>query len=126
MCKVPTHRFPLLHVVHVKVLVLPRSDDELPPVGREVRRPYRIVLEVDGLFKISQSCTYWVFDPDILNSKSCRKHVSLRVCVQWKKEQASRCCTADVCLCQSANKLYNNQKMAKLVLFSTAWSRYSL
>ena len=36
-----------------------------------------------------------------------------------KKEQASHCCTADVCLCQSVNQLYNNPKMAKLVLFST-------
>ena len=25
------------------------------------------------------------------------------------------------CLCQTVNQLYNNQKMAKLVLFSTAW-----
>ena len=38
---------------------------------------------------------------------------------QWKKEQASRC-TADFCLHQLVNQLYNNQKMAKLVLFSTA------
>ena len=37
---------------------------------------------------------------------------------EWKKEQASRCPTADVCLRQSLNQLYNNQKMAKLVLFS--------
>ena len=29
---------------------------------------------------------------------------------QWKKEQASRCCTAYVCLRQSVNKLYNNKK----------------
>ena len=40
---------------------------------------------------------------------------------QWKKEQASCCCTGDVCLRQSLNQLYNNNKMAKLVLFSTAW-----
>jgi len=39
---------------------------------------------------------------------------------QWKKEQASRYCTADVCLRQSVNQLYNNQKMAKFFLFSTA------
>ena len=39
---------------------------------------------------------------------------------QWRKEQAIRCCTADVCLRQSVNQLYNNNKMAKLVLFSTA------
>ena len=32
-------------------------------------------------------------------------------------EQASRCCTADVCLLQSVNQLNNNQRMAKLVLF---------
>ena len=36
---------------------------------------------------------------------------------QWKKEQASHCCTPGVCLCQSVNKLCNNQKMARLVLF---------
>ena len=30
------------------------------------------------------------------------------------------CCTTDVCLHQSANQLYNNHKIAKLVLFSTA------
>ena len=42
------------------------------------------------------------------------------VCKQWKKEQAIRCCTADVFLCQSVNQLYNNHKMTKLVLFSTA------
>ena len=35
---------------------------------------------------------------------------------QWKKEQASCCCTADVCLRQSVNQLYNNKKMAKLPL----------
>ena len=29
-----------------------------------------------------------------------------------KKEQASSCCTADVCLRQTVNQLYNNQKMA--------------
>ena len=29
---------------------------------------------------------------------------------QWKKEQTNRCCTTDVCLRQSVNKLYNNQK----------------
>ena len=39
---------------------------------------------------------------------------------QWKKEQASRCCTADVCLCQSLNQPCNNNKMAKHVCFSTA------
>ena len=39
---------------------------------------------------------------------------------QWKKVQASRCCTADVCLHQYVNQLYNNKKMTKLVLFSTA------
>ena len=39
---------------------------------------------------------------------------------QWKKEQASHCCTADVCLRQSVNQLYNDKKMAKLVPFSTA------
>ena len=27
---------------------------------------------------------------------------------QWKKEQASRCCTADDCLRQSVNQLYTN------------------
>ena len=41
---------------------------------------------------------------------------------QWKKEQASRCYTADVYLCQSVNQLYNNQKMVKLALFSAVWS----
>ena len=88
MCKVPTHRFPLLHVVHVKVLVLPRSDDELPPVGREVRRPYRIVLEVDGLFKISQSCT--VFDQDILSSKQAvKKKIKRSVVVQLMSDCVS-------------------------------------
>ena len=40
---------------------------------------------------------------------------------EWKKEQASCCCTAYVCLGQSVNQLYNNQKMAKVVLFSIAW-----
>ena len=34
-----------------------------------------------------------------------------------EKKQASCCCTADVCLHQCVNQLYNNQKMAKLVLF---------
>ena len=50
----------------------------------------------------------------------CVSHVTTK---QWIKEQASRCCTADVCLHQSVNHLYNNQKMAKLVLFSAACSR---
>ena len=50
----------------------------------------------------------------------CVSHVTTK---QWIKEQASRCCTADVCLHQSVNQLYNNQKMAKLVLFSAACSR---
>ena len=40
----------------------------------------------------------------------------------WKKEHVSRCCTADVSLRKSVNQLYNIQNMAKLVLFSTAWS----
>ena len=40
---------------------------------------------------------------------------------QRGKKQASRCCTTDVCLSQSVNKLYNNNKMAKLVLIYTAW-----
>ena len=44
-----THRFPLLHVVDVEVLVLPRRHDELPPVGGEVRSPDGVVLEVDSL-----------------------------------------------------------------------------
>ena len=39
---------------------------------------------------------------------------------QWKKEQSSRCCTADVFLSQPLNQLYNNQKIDKLVLFSTS------
>ena len=38
-----------------------------------------------------------------------------------KKEQASRCCIADVFLCQSENQLYNNKKIDKPALFSTAW-----
>ena len=41
---------------------------------------------------------------------------------QWKNEQVSRCCTADVYLRQCLNEQYNNQKMAKLVFFSTACS----
>ena len=45
-----------------------------------------------------------------------QRHLSM----QWKKEQASRCCTAYVCLRQTVNQLYNNQKMAKLVLFASA------
>ena len=40
---------------------------------------------------------------------------------QWKKEQANHYCTADVCLRQPVNQLYNNNKMAQLVLASTAW-----
>ena len=36
---------------------------------------------------------------------------------QWKKEQASRCCTAHVCLRQSVNQLYNNQKRPNLFFF---------
>ena len=36
---------------------------------------------------------------------------------QWKKEQASRCCTADVWLNQSQNQLYNNQKWPNLFCF---------
>ena len=36
---------------------------------------------------------------------------------QWKKEQASHCGIADVCLLQSVNQLYSNQNMAKFVLF---------
>ena len=36
---------------------------------------------------------------------------------QWKKEQASRCCTADVCLCQSVNQRYNNKKLTNLFFF---------
>ena len=28
---------------------------------------------------------------------------------QWKKDQASQCCTTDVCLHQAVNQLYNNQ-----------------
>ena len=36
---------------------------------------------------------------------------------QWKKEQVSRCCTADVCLCQSVNQLYNNQTLPNLLFF---------
>ena len=47
--------------------------------------------------------------------------VGMVVSKQWKKEQASRCCTADVCLHQSVNQLHNHNKMAKLILFSTAW-----
>ena len=42
---------------------------------------------------------------------------------EWKKEQVSRCCTADVCLRQCVNQLCNNKKMAKLVLFPTACSQ---
>ena len=45
---------------------------------------------------------------------------SMMMIKEWKKEQSSCCCTADVCLRQSVNQLYNNQKMDKLVLFSTA------
>ena len=33
------------------------------------------------------------------------------------KQRASRCCTADVCLCQSVNQLYNNQKYPNLFSF---------
>ena len=63
---------------------------------------------------------------DILNGglSSFAFLVSLKKCQigkQWKKEQASRCCTADVCLRQSMNQLYTKQHMAKLVLFSTAY-----
>ena len=36
---------------------------------------------------------------------------------EWKKEQASRCCTTDVCLCQSVNQLHNNQKRPNLFFF---------
>ena len=35
-----------------------------------------------------------------------------------EKEQASHCCTADVCLCQSVNQLYkNNKKWPNLFFF---------
>ena len=36
---------------------------------------------------------------------------------QWKKEQASGCCTADVCLCPPVNQLYNSQKRPNLFFF---------
>ena len=36
-----------------------------------------------------------------------------------EKEQVSRYFTADVCLSRSVNQLYNNQKMAKLVFYTT-------
>ena len=34
----------------------------------------------------------------------------------WKKEQASGCCTDDVCLRQSVNQLYNNQQTCSFCL----------
>ena len=59
--------------------------------------------------------------------KDCLRDLSLHPCLHrgffpssGKKEHGSRCCTADVCLRQSVNQLYNNQKGAKVVLFSTA------
>ena len=59
--------------------------------------------------------------PITLFRSSRRENFYMRVLIkQWKKEQASHCCTADVCLCQSVNQLYNEQEMAKLVLLSTA------
>ena len=42
---------------------------------------------------------------------------SLLMGKQWKKEQASRRCTADVCLRQSVNQLYNNQKNGQTCSF---------
>ena len=39
------------------------------------------------------------------------------MCKQWKKEQARRCCTTDVCLHQSVNQLYNNKKWPNLFFF---------
>ena len=47
------------------------------------------------------------------------KKVSIQSCVKQAVEKR----TADVCLCQSVNQLQNNQKIAKLVLSSTAWLR---
>ena len=55
---------------------------------------------------------------DLVTTKLMINYVYLNQAV--KKEQASRFCAADVCMCQSVNQLHNNQKMAKLVLFSTA------
>ena len=52
--------------------------------------------------------------PNNTNLRDMAKH--------WKIEPASHCCTADVCLRQSVNQLYNNQKITKLVLFFTAWT----
>ena len=40
---------------------------------------------------------------------------------EWEKKQASHCSITDFGLRQSLNQLYNNHKIAKLVLFSTAW-----
>ena len=36
---------------------------------------------------------------------------------QWKKEQASRCCRADVCRRQSVNQLYNKQTNSQTCSF---------
>ena len=53
---------------------------------------------------------------DLVTTKLMINYVYLNQAV--KKEQASRFCAADVCMCQSVNQLHNNQKMAKLVLFT--------
>ena len=40
-----------------------------------------------------------------------------RITKQWKKEQVTRCCTADVCLGQSVNQLYKTEIRPNLFFF---------
>ena len=54
----------------------------------------------------------------ITSGKTCNQRVFFPVITkQWKKEQASRCCTGDVCMRQSVNQLYNDQKSPNVFFF---------
>ena len=42
---------------------------------------------------------------------------------EWKKEQVSCCCTADVCLCQSVSQLYNKEKLVQTTFCNSLLTR---
>ena len=104
----------------------PRHFYNVPALSRKVQRPVKghpwrsfcIIPLMRSFFGQNFISCIW----DTLYQSNERKADSPQsTSRQWKKAQVSHCCSADVWTCWPKRQLYNNQKMAQLVLFSTAW-----
>ena len=85
-----------------------------PIASRPLPQGLRLNRTVCGSDAVTACDWAWIPYPWSINAISCFEKYfkyALIKCEQWEKEHARHCCTADACLCQSVNQLYNNQKL---------------